>query len=290
MATKPLPKRIDGKSVGSFDPKAWLQEGDGLLASAKANRELWLGRKRSFVPTGTSKTKLLTQERKRDEILGLPRASMLLLGYSVEMFLKASLAKAYQGCAEKVFADDLKFRFGHDLSKIAKEVAFPSEVEDGAKFKLLKDMLSFDARYPVTTYDESTYLASVNQRTQVIWDNDNFTSLVKIANRVRAHALQVGRDVSNPSIIRKYSIDEDGYLTLRIGGNLPPRITFRLSSNQQAEETQTSLERMYALFIDQNEDALISHYWNMAFIYEDALTGSGQRRTLKCRSRPENEC
>jgi len=67
-------------------------------------------------PKSTGEIALLT---------GLPRASMLLLGYSAEMYFKAGLTKAYVGCAESMFSRDIKRRFGHNFLLMSKELCFP---------------------------------------------------------------------------------------------------------------------------------------------------------------------
>ncbi len=263
------PRLIASRSVGTFDPKAWLQEGDGLLASAKVNRELWQRRRLAFSRTIRNSTIKPRERAKRwDELVGLPRASMLLLGYAVEMFLKAGLAKAYRGCAEKMFQLDVKSLFGHELAKIAEEIAFPFKPDDQAHFKLLKEMLLFDARYPVTVDDPSTYTDAVNQRTSDIWNRDKFRSLLDFALRVRAHAARIDNDKKNPSYVTTVKVDGDGYVTLRIGGHLPPRITYRPSSIQK-KSGDTSLKSMVALFSGNKRFTRINAYWDKAVIYEN---------------------
>jgi hypothetical protein len=74
---------------------------------------------------------------------------MLLLGYSVEMYLKAGLAKAYRGCSKEMFERDVKGRFSHKLPSLADEIAFPLQNGDEANLNLLRDMVLVDARYPV---------------------------------------------------------------------------------------------------------------------------------------------
>lgn len=126
-------RKLSNSSVGQFDPAAWIKEGDGLIASAKITRELW---------------KKYRQEQKQGKqgaaldwnlLTGLPRASMLLLGYSVEMYLKAGLAKAYKGCSENMFSQDVKGRFGHKLKKIAQEISFDFENGDKKNSMIYKN-------------------------------------------------------------------------------------------------------------------------------------------------------
>ena len=86
--------RISKRSAGQFDPNNWLSEGDGLFASAAKTREFWTNHRQTFSQTVRNR-----ESRKRNcasdwnLLTGLPRASMLLLAYSVEMYLKAGMAK-----------------------------------------------------------------------------------------------------------------------------------------------------------------------------------------------------
>ena len=123
-------------------------------------------------PTPLSQT---IRERKRgirdsmsdwNLLTGLPRSSMLLLGYAVEMYLKAGLAKAYKGCSEDMFERDVKGRFGHKLVSLAKEIVFPLKDDDEKNFILLQGMVLADARYPVFVPDGESYADTVNQQTE----------------------------------------------------------------------------------------------------------------------------
>lgn len=115
--------RLSNKSTGQFDPQKWISEGDGLLVSSQKVRELWGSHREEF-------GKPVRQESKGQRptaedwtlLTGLPRTSMLLLGYAVEMYLKAGIAKAYRGCGNMMFERDVKGRFGHNLDDMAQEL------------------------------------------------------------------------------------------------------------------------------------------------------------------------
>ena len=260
--------RISKRSTGQSDPKNWFNEGDGLLASSAKTREIWTNHRQTFSQT--------VQERKsgnRDPLsdwsllTGLPRASMLLLGYSVEMYLKAGLAKAYYGYSEKMFERDVKGRFGHKLVSLANEIAFPFKDGDKNSLTLLKEMVLVDARYPVFVPEGASYADTVNQQTGRIWSNENYEAFTELANRVKAHSRTIDEDSNNPASFCSVDVDDDGYLAFRVGGNLPPRITYRLSSVQK-QNCETSLEDIKALFTEPQFQSL-RHYWERAWIYED---------------------
>ena len=273
--------RISSRSAGQFDPKNWFTEGNGLLASSTKMREIWTNHRQTFSQT--------VQERrsgKRDSLsdwsllTGLPRASMLLLGYSVEMYLKAGLVQAYKGCSEEMFERDVKDRFGHKLVSLAKETAFPLQDGDEAHLNLLIDMVLVDARYPVFVPRSTPYADAVNQQTGRIWSNENYQAFTELANRVKVHSRTIDSDSNNPASCPSYNVDDDGYLAFRVGGNLPPRITYRLSSVQK-QNCETSLEDIKALFTEPQFQSL-RHYWEHAWIYED-----GEKKTSR-RAQPSN--
>ncbi len=278
--------RISHRSDGQFAPKNWFDEGDGLLASSAKTREIWTNHKQTFPQT--------VQERKsgsRDSasdwnlLMGLPRASMLLLGYSVEMYLKGGLVNAYKGCSKEMFERDVKGRFGHNLVSLAKEIAFPFKDGDENNLTLLKEMILVDARYPVFVPNGASYADTVNQQTGKIWSDENYKALTELANRVKEHSRTIDQDSKNPASLNSFNIDDDGYLTFRVGGNLPPRITYRLSSFQK-QNCETSLKDIKALFTDPQFQRL-RHYWERAWIYEDGEKKNGEKKTLP-RARPSS--
>ena len=271
--------RISKCSAGQFDPKNWFSEGDGLLASAAKTRQTWTGHRRAFSQT-VRKRGSENPDRASDWNLltGLPRASMLLLAYSVEMYLKAGMAKAYYGCSKRMFERDVKRRLGHRLVSMAKELAFDLKDGDETNLALLKDMILLDARYPVFVPEGASFADTVNQQTGRIWSSRNFEDFSELSSRIKQHSQSIDSDSSNPASCNSYRIDRDGYLTFRIGGNLPPRITYRVSSVPKSN-SKTSPNEMKALFTAP-QFPLLSRHWERAWIYED-----GEKKTY-CHAQP----
>ena len=271
--------RISKRSAGQFDPKNWFSEGDGLFASAAKTRETWTDHRRAFSQT-VRKRRSEKSDRASDWNLltGLPRASMLLLAYSVEMYLKAGMAKAYYGCSARMFERDVKGRLGHRLVSMAKELAFNLKDGDETNLALLKDMMLFDARYPVFVPEGASYADTVNRQTRRIWSSSNFEDYSELISRIKQHSQLIDSDSSNPASCNSYRIDRDGYLTFRIGGNLPPRITYRVSLAPKSN-CKTPPDEIKALFVSPQYPQL-SRYWERAWIYED-----GEEKTY-CHAQP----
>ena len=269
--------RISKRSVGEFNPKNWINEGDGLMASSRKIREIWDDHRRGFSAIGKGQ---ITKDD-WDFLTGLPRASMLLLGYSVEMYLKSGLTKAYHGCSEEMFQRDIKRRFGHDFISLADEIVFPLQNDDENSLKLLHDMVLFDARYPVFVPEGATYYDAANQRTGRIWNQGNFNSFTQLASRIRTHSKSIDSTSNNPASFILVNVDEDGYVAFRVGGNLPPRLTYRLSSTQK-RSGQTSVNDVKALIKEFNKSRIIMSYWDRAWIYED------DEKKTRCHRRPKS--
>ena len=198
------------------------------------------------------------------------------------MFLKSGLAKAYYGCSEQMFYRDVR-KFSHKFLSLAGEIAFPLENKDKNNLQQLQNMVLFDARYPVFVPEGQTYSATVNQQTGEIWSQSNFNSFAEMTNRIRAYSKSIDSDTNNPASFISLSLDEDGYVAFRVGGNLPPRITYRLSSEQK-QNGQTSKDDIKALIKGDSSSSCkrIMHYWEHAWIYED-----GECKT-RCHARPKS--
>ena len=260
-------KRISARSAAQFDSDNWIKEGDGLLASSGKVREVWSEHREAFSKTVLAR-KLGDRNRVSDWNLleGLPRASMLLLGYAVEMYLKAGLVKAYRGCSERMFGRDVKERFGHNLVDVANEIAFPFRRGDGKNLDLLKDMILVDARYPVFVRDGETFADAVNRQTGRIWSSENYGAFYALAERVKEHSQSIDRDKNNPFCCNSVTVDGDGYFTFRVGGKLPPRMTYCLSTVQRWSG-ETSLDDLRALL--EQQIPLLNSNWDHSWIYED---------------------
>ncbi len=277
-------QRLSRRSVGQFNPRAWLNEGDGLIASAKVTRELWKNHRQEFSESiKDRRSGIRDGTLDWSKLTGLPRASMLLLGYSVEMYLKAGLVKAYHGCSEEMFCRDVRGKFGHKLVKIAQQICFSFEENDRENLNLVKDMVLIDARYPVLVEDRTSHSDVVNKQTQRIWNEENFDAFVNLANRVKKHASAIDQDTETPAYFMSYNIDEDGYLAFRSGGHLPSRITFRVSAAQR-REGKTSTDDVKSLFAS-DEFVRLTYHWDQAWIYEDGRKENGHNKTF-CRSQP----
>lgn len=269
--------RITQRSVGLFDPRLWISEGDGLLESAKFIRDGWGDHRKIFSAT-ISERKQGKRNAGEDwsKLEGLPRASVLLVSYASEMYLKAGLAKIYIGCAEDMFDRDVR-KFGHNLKKLASETDFPKQRGDANNLQEMKQSVLFDARYPVEATPE-TFVDKTNNRTGRIWNDSRFKKFVDLSERLKLHASSIDRDSSDAAHHFACNIDDDGYLAFRYGGRVRPRITFRTSSMQK-ENGFSGITDIKAIF-PKSDYWELHHHWNAARIVEDGIDKDGKLLTV----------
>lgn len=280
----PTSTRLSKRSSGQFSTDNWTNEGDGLLESSKKVREIW-GQHRSVISNKVAERNLGRKfEFETNDwplLSGLPRSSMLLLGYAVEMYLKAGITKAYYGCSNDMFERDLKHRFGHNFNEMAEEISFTRDKGDTKNLHKLKKMVLVDARYPVFIKEGDSYSETINQQTSRIWSKEDYQSMVATVNKIRSYVKSIDNDSANPAYYVSFDIDNDGYLSFRTGGHLPTRITYRTSSAMR-HRSETSISEVKAIFNSEYPShKRLLNSWDHAFIYEDGSQPNGSAKTYR---------
>lgn len=227
-------KRLDHSSQAIYDPNSWVSEGDGLLASARLIRSRWLHLKREIRsrksgPRG-SEWHVLT---------GHPNASVLLLGYAIEMFLKGGLAKWLRHCPEYLLLGDAR-AYGHEYRRLADDLQVEETVAPRALLDFLSKAVTLEARYPATLEAGETSVQAINRRASNMWSYTKFKEMCRMARRLRDHIQLMNGDERNPSSSRTFMISPTGYVVFRVGGHLPWRVTVRPPAGQAWDENKIS--------------------------------------------------
>ncbi len=262
---------IFGQKYGTLNPNDWMEEGDGLLASSRTLRMQWLMTRRRL---RRRLTRGGSQFRMPDGVLpkltGAPRASLLLLGYAAEMYLKSGLVKLYHGCRDEMVQRDLR-KFGHDYVGIAEEISFPLTNDSRIYLSLLTGFVTLDARYPIEppAATETNPLVAIansrNKRTDLEWNSESYSDLCDLVRSVKAHVRKLDSDSANPASFRRADLGRGGYIVMRYGGNLASRITYRSESDRRDART---LEEVRQLALDQGW-LEATHYLDQFAVYED---------------------
>lgn len=243
---------------GIFDPREWMAEGDGLLASAKLIRSAWRRRRRTF-----SRSIEVAKPRKDlwNALLGMPRASMLLMAYSAEMFLKAGLCKLYRNCSDDLIRIDQK-RFGHKLQKIANELEIDLTLSERDLLEMLEHLIT-DSRYPLDV-TEADHLDAKNAQTRSVWDGAQFVECQRLMSKLRKLISRIDSDRKKPASLGRIDLNSDDYISFRVGGHLPPRITYRRN------DTAFSIVDLERLIFSDCSLAVPQFYWTYFHIYRDS--------------------
>ena len=184
---------ITNQSVGVYDSKDWLEQGNQFLATAKLLRQNYLDHRETFSKAIPARKAGLRDAVSDWALLeGLPISSHLLLGYAVEMYLKAGWVKFNLGNPKKTFLVDLKSEFKHDLDKLAKKISFEFANGDESKFEFLRGIMT-DGRYPLEAKDKQSYIEKKNSKTSDTWNEEYFNDLCHLAGRVLEHASRFDR-------------------------------------------------------------------------------------------------
>jgi hypothetical protein len=264
-------KVLTHRSEGQFDPTEWRREGDHLFASAKAIRATWVVKRRKLSRKVREHQAWMHGAHALAELDGLPKASHLLLGYSLEMYLKAGIARAYWGCTEELFDRDVR-KFSHDFKKLAKVIGIPLSPTERRDLKALQQMVLYGARYPVKPTEQEPASRLQAERMRSVWEKSEFTRLRHLVLRLKAYCGRIDSDPANPASLSSVSIDEDGFIVFRCGGNLPARITYRFSSAQQ-DAGDDNLPALRSLVAGEKL-VLLERFWDEAIFIEDPLTPS----------------
>ncbi|MBV1929543.1 MAG: hypothetical protein KUG81_08545 [Gammaproteobacteria bacterium] len=241
--------------LGVFKKDEWVSEGESLNKSSKALNEL----------SQSSKSELdfLVSQRKEGRnnsnsknivdliktVESYKKSSILLLGYSIEMYLKAGLVCLHQHTARDNFVELLRKKYSHNLSKVAQLLGIPLSGEEIASLDRLKDLVLDEARYPITPLSEVDYINQVNKLNQKIWSVDQYQDWVELASKISDSVRKIDSDSSNPVSFSRYEINDDGYCVFRFGGNLPAYLLTKYSTEQKDNGSNNS-EDLIELLIE----------------------------------------
>ncbi|WP_054070300.1 hypothetical protein [Pseudomonas syringae group genomosp. 3] len=273
-ALKRLTKQINKNSEGEYDHKAWLLEGDKLLISSGILRD-----------TFTENKKHLETALKNDapEVhslipidISLPSTSILLIGYAVEMYLKSALAQIFIGCSEQIFKITAK-RLSHNLLHLCQYVYFPIDKQTQADLVALQASILEEARYPVSLKSGEDHYQKHSNRTSRQYDQENYNRYCELAKSLKKHAEKLRGSHDDVVCSSTWTILNDGYITMRCGGGVPGRVTFRLS--REMESTLDPLQELESMI--RATSPHLAAAWDDFEIYEEVVEVTVSLKQLK---------
>ncbi|MCF5188320.1 hypothetical protein [Pseudomonas simiae] len=237
---------VNSHSMGIFKASNWKKEGDGLLVAAKALRQQWLSNREEVIKVITVRSPRSSEVFTKDSALA--RSSMLLLGYSVEMFLKGGVVKLHTYCSEEM-VERLMRKLGHDYESMAKRLEVKLESDQLEQLNGLSKSVVNDARYPATPSLGKDFFEQINQITRYNHRQPNFERLVVLVEQIRDFARKIDSDSLNPTCFQHHWTDW-GYVVARCGGNLAPTIIFRHEDQLTESDLRSAIDAVVMLSTD----------------------------------------
>ena len=234
-----IPIKLARNSQGDLGPKDWIKEGDGLYVSARHLWASWLVKARKFERAEDLKAIRKTLINHMHTTNGFPKASILLIGYCVEMYLKAGLTKLFIGYPDDVFRRQLR-NYSHDFPLLAVDLLGNISAEQKEDLESLKNFVLNDARYPVEGGQNDKYVTNYNTRYRKIFNAHSFKRYCRLAKYIKDQIGRIDSDSSNPCSHSAWDVGRDGFLCYRYGGNLASRITYRRCSSETCQSVAKS--------------------------------------------------
>ncbi|QKL03892.1 hypothetical protein GEV39_22115 [Pseudomonas sp. NY5710] len=235
MDTPQKPIKLARNSQGDLGPKDWIKEGDGLYVSARHLWASWVVKSRKFENLRDFKNMRREFINHVNVSNGFPKASILLIGYCVEMYLKAGLTKLFIGYPDDSFRSQLR-SYSHNFRAIASDLLTNISHQQISDLDSLKNFVLNDARYPVEGGENEEYVNSYNKRYRKIFNANSFKRYCMLAKHIKHEVGKIDSDSSNPCSHKSWEVGQDGFLCYRYGGNLPPRITYRNCSSEPLQD------------------------------------------------------
>ena len=115
----------------------------------------------------------------------------------------------------------------------------------------------------LTPRDENSYNEQWNGLIREFWDDAKFAKWLALYKKIRLHVSGLDASSDDPTIWRKWEVDDDGYVIYRIGGTLGPRITVHYSSVQKdnGDDSRESLKAQMLGSIDGPFNRYLSRDW-----------------------------
>lgn len=254
------------KDKGIYNKSNWLKEANRHLYSSCILHEHFLVLKKelSLLVKDKRENELgrnaLSIHRVIDKIEGSSKSSLLLLCYSVELFIKAALVCFHSDITKGDFEFLLRKVYSHKFELALGRMNF--KLSDGERI-IVKRMEKFvvdEGRYPITPIDNKEYYNQASRLSHEMWLSDKYNSWLSLAKKIGDFSALVDNDFNNRSKRMLYKMD-DGYFCFRVGGGLPPCITVRFSS-EQVELGLNTKKDLYCLIRDTIQDEFFEHLFN----------------------------
>ncbi len=275
MAQKYFPTISYTRRVGLYNPDHWQNESGIQIKSSIFLREAAKNKDEKFKE---ALLKSKEEERRIDfhsvqylfDKEAANKSSFLLLGYAIELILKAGVVKFCRGLPDPLIKNTLK-KYSHRLEKMAIDLGLDLSGEEKKELVKMEQIIRTDGRYPISEEDSEKNVQKWSALNLKLNDDDYYRAILNLHERIFSIVDKLDKDSENPAFTWLYGLDQDGYITIRSGGGFPLRATVKYSSEQikNNENTVHSLvEFIKTLESKHMGIKVLSTNWKYVKLYE----------------------
>ncbi|WP_020413259.1 hypothetical protein [Microbulbifer variabilis] len=233
-------------AYGTMSPDEWLKESKTQLISSKLLREAGTRKLEEFRKIRCGDEPVTTGSRAKayeylSEKESAYKCSILLMGYAIELALKAGIVKLYKQIPIHLAESNLKKEYSHKLDLMVQDLGISLDKRENELIKLLIDFILEKARYPISAQNRDDHRNEWNINQRNLQSDDLYKGFLALHEKIIDFTKSADRTSKNPAASGTAKFGDDGYFTFRLGGNLPTRIVFKYSSTQ-VESSQNTLE------------------------------------------------
>ncbi|WP_095098359.1 hypothetical protein [Pseudomonas sp. Irchel 3A5] len=182
------------------------------------------------------------------------------------MFLKAGLAKTLNGCSEQLFKTLSSKEYGHNLQKIAQSIYFRLDKQSTEDLVRLQSYIESEGRYPIEATDLNDHIAKSNELRYRSSNKQSYRRMCGLVRRIARHSADLGGTALTPVTTGSWQYDGDGYVSMWMRTDLPPRITFRLSPELEQEKNPMATLRQMVRSLPG-----LNAVWDSCDLYEEVV-------------------
>ncbi|MCL6272279.1 hypothetical protein M3P05_20385 [Sansalvadorimonas sp. 2012CJ34-2] len=272
---------------GTMNPQEWLKESDVQLTSSKILREAGKTKFDEFTVLKTSKNAHSGANRKKCMNLicekeAAYKCSILLLGYAIELALKAGIVKYYKNIPKHLTEKSLKQNYSHKLNLMADELGINLTKREVELLDLMVEFLLEKARYPLSADNREEYAKKWMINNGNLQSDTLYNELLALQEKIIQFTKHADKTSKNPVSSGTLNIDDNGYLSFRFGGNLPTRVTYKYSDSQ-IKNKENNLESLKLLLLAHSDQhpyfQILSNNWDDIDFFEHLKNDKLKKRT-----------
>ncbi len=246
---------------GIYNKKNWISEADNHFFSSTALRKLFSTTKqeinpqlKTFFRTTNSESDGVKVNSMIKESEAAAKSSILLIGYAIELYLKAGLVRIYQNMPRADFDKTIK-NHGHNLVDISSLLGIRLSKNENKALERIKKLILDEARYPLTPSGPDSFHEKSNRISSEVWGENSYNTWKSLAQKIKEYVSQIDCSKADPVHTCALNIDSDGYCLFHIGGTLQPYVTVKYSSNQ-VKDKKDNIKHLLELVISTLPDSI----------------------------------